>query len=150
MVGVSVDAPVGVQVVPASSAVGVKVQVVVSGSFSGSLAVPVRFVVEPSVPLYGPPAFAVGAPFTPTVAVRVAMPPSSSMSVDDDRVLAARRVGVRRGDACPHRSISVTVALLDVVSPQSTVAVWVSFVPTSVNDAETLTERRLRNDRSAR
>ena len=81
MLGVRVATPPVVQVVPESFSVGVRVQVVTRWSASGSLAVPDKLVVVPSVPKYGPPAEAVGGPFTSTPTVRVVRPPSSSCTV---------------------------------------------------------------------
>ncbi len=95
--GVSDEVPVDVQVVPGSSLVGVIVQFVVSGSCSGSEAVPASAFAVPSVPEYGPPAFAVGGPLIATTALCVDSPPSSSRSGHEDRVLPEQCVRVTRG-----------------------------------------------------
>src|SRR4051812_3290068 len=80
-VGVSVAVAVVLHVVPGSCNVGVIVHPIVSGSFSGSLAVPVRCAAVPSGVAYGPPAFVVGGPFTRTITELLARPVSSSRAV---------------------------------------------------------------------
>src|SRR4051794_23280688 len=79
--GSSVVAPVLVQVPPGSSPLGVNVHAVVNGSFSGSIDVPTRFELNPSMPSYGPPASTVGGPSMSTCAVRTLTPRSSSWRV---------------------------------------------------------------------
>ena len=78
--GVNVAVPVAVQPPPGSVETA-KVHPIESGSPSGSVAEPVRFTGEPSVPAYVPPALTVGAPFTTTVVVALLALPSLSLTV---------------------------------------------------------------------
>src|SRR4029079_16255990 len=80
-VGVRVEVPVKVQTVPGPAVTMVRVHEIVRVSLSGSVALPASFVALPSLPLYGPPAFTVGAPLLATEPVLDPLPPLSSVTV---------------------------------------------------------------------
>src|SRR5882672_10913996 len=102
---------------------------------SGSLTVPEIETAVPSCPEYGPRAFTAGGALMITRTTAVAEPPSSSRTVTSTLCVPETVKGCEAAQV-PVPGVSVTVpAETGVPSAKSTVQVWLSFVPISVNGA---------------